>query len=168
MDYIIDIALWAEDQAAKLRAGKLSDLDPVHIAEELEGLVRILRGELVGRLARLLQNLLQWEYLDGLRFPMWYIAIVEERGMIPRLLEDSPSLEKYWPDAYAQAWERARDNVCSATGLTAIVLPRECHYRREQALSATFWPGSAISPAVRAGWAEASKAIAAADDDTRV
>src|SRR5260370_36974880 len=95
-DYNADFALWAEEQAAKLRAGKVTELDRDNIAKELESLARALRRELVERLARLLQNLLQWEYLDGLRLPVWYTAIQEERSMIPRLLEEAPSLDQNW------------------------------------------------------------------------
>ncbi|MFM0114961.1 DUF29 domain-containing protein [Paraburkholderia nemoris] len=140
-DYSTDVALWAEDQAAKLRTGRVTELDRDNIAEELESLASALRHELVGRLARLLQNLLQWEYLDGLRMPVWYTAIHEERSMIPRLLEDAPSLGQNWAKAYAQAWDIARENACNATGLTLVVLPQACPYSREHALSVTFWPG---------------------------
>jgi hypothetical protein len=140
-DYNADFALWAEEQAAKLRAGKVTELDRDYIAEELESLARALRRELAERLARLLQNLLQWEYLDGLRLPMWYTAIQEERSMIPRLLEDAPSLDQNWHETYTQAWDIARENARNTTGLAAVVLPRECPYSRERALAVTFWPG---------------------------
>jgi len=140
-DYNTDFALWAVEQAAKLRAGRVTELDRDNIAEELESLARALRRELVERLARLLQNLLQWEYLDGLRLPVWYTAIQEERSMIPGLLEDAPSLDQHWPEAYAQAWDIARQNACNTTGLAATVLPHECPYSRERALAVTFWPG---------------------------
>jgi hypothetical protein len=100
-DYNTDIARWAEDQAARLRTGNVSEMDRENIAEELDSLARALRRELVERLARLLQNLLQWEYLDGLRVPAWYTAIQEERSMIPRLLEDAPSLDQNGPEVYA-------------------------------------------------------------------
>lgn len=147
MDYDTDFALWAEDQAAKLRAGKVSELDRDNIAEELENLARSLRRELVDRLARLLQSLLQWEYLDGLRLPAWYTAIQEERSMIPRLLEDAPSLSQSWPEAYAQAWDIARESACTATGLASAVLPQECPYSRDHMLAVTFWPGAAMNNA---------------------
>jgi hypothetical protein len=141
-DYNADFALWAAEQAAKLRAGTVTELDRDNIAEELESLSRALRRELVERLARLLQNMLQWEYLDGLRLPAWYNAIEEERSMIPRLLEDAPSLDQNWHETHAQAWDIARQNASNATGLAAVVLPLECPYSRERAINMAFWPGS--------------------------
>jgi len=68
-DYNTDFALWAEDQAAKLRCGKVTELDRDNLAEELGALARALRDELFDRLGRLLQNLVQWDYLDGVRLP---------------------------------------------------------------------------------------------------
>jgi predicted transcriptional regulator len=140
-DYNTDFVLWAEEQAAKLRAGRLTDLDQENIAEELASIAGALRRELVERLARLLQNLLQWEYLDGLRLPLWYNAIQEERSMIPPLLEDAPSLAQNWPEAYVQAWDIARERACNITGIAAVALPQACPYSRECALAVTFWPG---------------------------
>jgi predicted transcriptional regulator len=157
-DYNADFALWAAEQAAKLRAGRVTELDRNNIAEELESLARALRRELVERLARLLQTLLQWEYLDGLRLPVWYAAIQEERSMIPGLLEDAPSLDQHWPEAYAQAWDIARETTCNTTGLAATVLPHECPYSRERALAVTFWPG-------RGDWLSLADALAQHGDD---
>lgn len=66
-DYNTDFALWAKDQAARLRAGRSTELDRDNIAEELYTLARALRDELFDRLARLLQNLVQWDYLEHVR-----------------------------------------------------------------------------------------------------
>ncbi|CAB3680799.1 DUF29 family protein [Trinickia soli] len=57
--YDSDFILWARDEAAKLRSGRLDCLDVENVAEELDALARSLRRELVDRLARLLQHLAQ-------------------------------------------------------------------------------------------------------------
>jgi hypothetical protein len=139
-DYNTDFALWAREQAAWLRAGA-ADLDRENIAEELEALARALHGELDGRLARLIQSLLQWSLLDGDRRPAWYVAIQEERNMIPRLLADAPSLREHWPDTLARAWRRAQDDACDATGLTPALMPSACPFTSGQMLDTAFWPG---------------------------
>lgn len=136
-----DLALWAQEQAAKLRAGALAELDRDNIAEELEALARGLHRELDGRLARLLRNLLLWDLGEGARRPTVYAAIQEERDMIPRLLADGPSLREHWPDTLARAWDRAKDDACAATGLTRALLPVTCPFPGEQILDAAFWPG---------------------------
>ncbi|WP_076908944.1 DUF29 family protein [Burkholderia pseudomallei] len=142
-DYDADFALWATEQAALLRASRLDELDRENLADELDTLVRALHRELSGRLVRLLQNLLHWEYLPLVRLPAWYIAIQEERSAIPRLLADAPSLRSKWPTAYAMAWKMAREQASYATGLKPGVFPHEPPYTSEQALDAAFWPGDA-------------------------
>ncbi|MFL9867619.1 DUF29 family protein [Paraburkholderia fungorum] len=82
-DYNTDFALWAEDPAAKLRASRFAEVDREDLAEELESLARALRHELSERLARMLQNLLQWEYLEGVRLTAWYMATLAIRPSSP-------------------------------------------------------------------------------------
>ncbi|WP_334022015.1 DUF29 domain-containing protein [Burkholderia orbicola] len=144
--YDTDFALWAEEQAAKLRAGTLTELDRENIAEELESLARALRRELFDRFVRLLQNLAQWDYLDGMRLSAWYIAIHDERGMIPLILTDAPSLRASWADTIAVAWQEARARASEATGLSDRIFPEACPYTSSQALDAAFWPGERDEP----------------------
>lgn len=136
-----DFALWAEEQTAKLRAGKVTELDRDNLAEELESLARALRDELSDRLARLLQNLVQWDYLDGVRLPAWYVAITEERGMIPAILKDAASPQANWSETFVEAWHEARVPPSGTTGLSEHLFPRTCPYSPSQALDAAFWPG---------------------------
>ncbi|MFL9897865.1 DUF29 domain-containing protein [Paraburkholderia fungorum] len=109
-DYHADFALWAREQAARLRAGA-AELDRENIAEEMEALARALHGELDKSMARLLQSLLQWALLESDRRPAWYVTIQEERNMIPRLLADAPSLRQNWAETLTQAWRRAEDDA---------------------------------------------------------
>jgi hypothetical protein len=137
--YDTDFALWACEQAARLRAG-VEELDRENIAEELDALARALHGELDERLARLLQSLLQWAFLEGDRRPAWYVTIQKERDMIQRLLADAPSLREYWPETLAKAWHRAQDDVCAATVLARTLLPMTCPFTGKQILDVAFWP----------------------------
>ena len=56
--YETDIVAWANEQAALLRAGKLSQLDIEHIADEVEDVGKSEQRELASRLAILLAHLL--------------------------------------------------------------------------------------------------------------
>jgi hypothetical protein len=47
----LDFHAWAEQQAGLLRAGRLSEADIAHIAEEIESMGRSQKRELVNRLA---------------------------------------------------------------------------------------------------------------------
>ncbi len=58
--YDRDFYAWANEQAGLLRAGRLTDVDIAHIAEEIESLGKSEKRELVGRLAVLLLHLLKW------------------------------------------------------------------------------------------------------------
>ena len=54
--YDLDFVAWANEQAALLRSGRLSEADIDHIAEEIESLGRTEKRELVSRLGVLLQR----------------------------------------------------------------------------------------------------------------
>lgn len=65
--YEVDVVAWASEQAALLRAGKLSDIDIRHIAEEIEDVGKSEQRELASRMAVLLAHLLKWQYQPGRR-----------------------------------------------------------------------------------------------------
>ena len=56
--YEKDIIVWATEQAASLRAGKLSGLDIEHIAEEIEDVGKSEKRDLSLRMSVLLSHLL--------------------------------------------------------------------------------------------------------------
>jgi hypothetical protein len=58
--YDRDFYAWATEQGALLRAGRLSDADIGHIAEEIESMGRGEKREPVSRLTVLLAHLLKW------------------------------------------------------------------------------------------------------------
>ena len=57
--YDRDFYAWTQDQAALLRAGRVSDIDAERLTEEIESVGARERRELRNRLARLLQHLLK-------------------------------------------------------------------------------------------------------------
>ena len=65
--YEQDFYAWANEQAALLRAGRLSAADIEHIAEEIESMGKTEKRELVSRFAVLLLHLLKWQYQPSLR-----------------------------------------------------------------------------------------------------
>ena len=69
--YDRDFYAWANEQAALLRAGRLTEADIENIAEEIESMGRSEKRELVGRLAILLQHLLKWQFQPGRRSASW-------------------------------------------------------------------------------------------------
>ena len=69
--YDRDFYAWTAEQAALLRAGKLSGADIPHIAEEIESMGRSEKRELVSRLTILLQHLLKWQFQPDRRSTPW-------------------------------------------------------------------------------------------------
>lgn len=61
-NYDTDFHAWAFRQAELLRCGELSQLDCLHLAEEIEDLGKRERWALKSRVAILLGHFLKWEY----------------------------------------------------------------------------------------------------------
>ena len=60
--YDQDFYAWTSEQAGLLRAGRLSEADVEHIAEEIESMGKREKRELVNCLTVLLIHLLKWQY----------------------------------------------------------------------------------------------------------
>ena len=138
-DYERDFYGWANEQAALLRAGRLTEADIANIAEEIESLGRGEKRELVNRLAVLLAHLLKWQFQPALRGRSWLLTIKEQRRKIARHLGENPSLRPQL--AIGEAYEDAIADVQQETSLEANDLPAACPYTREQIFEGEFLPG---------------------------
>src|SRR5690349_17831625 len=96
--YDSDFYGWANEQAVLLRAGRLSEVDLAHVAEEIEDMGRATRRELVNLLAVLITHLLKWQFQPGLRSHSWRLTIVEQRQRLAEHLDDNPSLRPLLPE----------------------------------------------------------------------
>src|SRR5689334_13690461 len=90
--YDTDFYAWTAEQAALLRAGRLSEADVENIAEEIESMGRSERRELVNRLTVLFVHLLKWRHQPGLRPRSWALTIEQQRIQLGRHLDHNPSL----------------------------------------------------------------------------
>jgi hypothetical protein len=140
-EYEQDFYQWTQHNAQLLREGKLTEIDILHIAEELESMGKRDRRELVSRLTVLLAHLLKWQFQPHFRSKSWQFTLREQRTQIAKLLKDSPSLKKYLHEegmleAYPDALEMASDE----TGLLVSAFPERCPYSIEQLLDKIFYP----------------------------
>ena len=140
--YEQDFYAWANRQAALLRAGKLSDADIEHIAEEIESMGRTEKRELVSRLTVLLAHLLKWQYQSARRGNSWKHSIANSRDQLADHLADNPSLKARLPESLASAFRYARRDAASETNLDDGVFPAECPWSFEQVMAEDFWPES--------------------------
>jgi len=77
--YDADFYAWANEQAALLRAGRLSDADIANIAEEIESMGRSEKRALLSRLTVLLLHPLKWRFQPDRRSRSWEVSIANTR-----------------------------------------------------------------------------------------
>jgi hypothetical protein len=138
--YERDFFAWSQEQAALLRAGRLTEADIPNIIEEIESMGRSERRELVNRLVVLLLHLLKWRYQPALRGNSWRLSIKEQRIRLASHLSDNPSLQAGIDDAMAQAYQLAAIEAERETGLPERNFPAVCPFSFEQAMDASFRP----------------------------
>ena len=86
-----DFALWAAEQAALVRAGKLDRMDSENVAGELEYLGNSPETEIESRLNVLIAHLLKWQFQPSKRSNSWKATLLEQRTQIARIIRRSPS-----------------------------------------------------------------------------
>lgn len=143
--YEKDFHAWANEQAALLRAGHLSNADILNIAEEIESMGRSERNQLTNRLAVLMAHLLKWQFQPNLRGNSWRLTIREQRRRIRRVMAQNPSLTDKLPTILAEAYGDALLTAERETGLPESAFPTTCPWPFEQVTDDGFWPGD-ITP----------------------
>ncbi len=139
-NYERDFYAWANEQAALLRAGKLSSADIENIAEEIESMGRTEKRELVSRLTVVLLHLLKWRFQPSKRGSSWETSITVRRNRLADHLEDNPSLKSQIASALAKAYRDAALEAADETGLAKATFPVACPWSFEQITGANFWP----------------------------
>jgi hypothetical protein len=138
--YDTDFYAWTNEQAALLRAGRLSEADLENIAEEIESMGKSERRELVSRLAVLLHHLLKWRYQPGFRSNSWRLSIEQQRLQLSDHLADNPSLKSQLDDLMRRAYRRGRIEAEKETGLERKTFAPECPFTFDEVMNPDFWP----------------------------
>jgi hypothetical protein len=141
--YEEDFHAWANQQAELLRAGKISEADIEHIAEEIESMGKGEKRELASRLNVLLLHLLKWQYQPGRRGASWQATIRVQRRDLAVHMKDNRSLKAVLPEAIEQAYGNAIIEAGAETGLLESTFPATCPWSMEQLMDLDFWPGGA-------------------------
>ena len=142
VSYDADFYGWANEQAALLRTGRLSEVDLEHVAEEIEDMGRSAKRELVNRLTVLLAHLLKWEFQPDRRGTSWEVTIIEQRERLVEHLQDNPSLKPLLSQVLRSGYRYGTLQARREAGLSMNVLPASCPYTIEQVLDENFWPGA--------------------------
>jgi predicted nucleic acid-binding Zn-ribbon protein len=138
--YERDFFAWANEQAALLRAGRLSEADVENIAEEIESMGRSEKRELTSRLKVLLTHLLKWQCQPGLRSKSWRNTIEGQREDVAEHLADNPSLTDKLPTEFVSAYRKAIRAAAEETGFDRRIFPPVCPWTYEQVMDNDFWP----------------------------
>ncbi|MBF0608878.1 MAG: DUF29 domain-containing protein [Candidatus Magnetobacterium sp. LHC-1] len=138
--YGLDFYQWAFHNADLLRQGRLTEIDIENIAEELEGMARSYKRELLNRLTVLIMHLLKWQYQPKRRSRSWRATINNQRREIKFLLEDNPSLKYNIEVVIAKGFIEAKRAFEDESGISAKELPETCLYTFEQLMDYGFRP----------------------------
>jgi len=138
--YEQDFYAWANEQAALLRSGQLTDADLENIAEEIESMGRSEKRELVNRLAVLLLHLLKWQFQPMLQGASWQLTIRNQRYDITDHLADNPSLKSSLAEIMERSYRRAIGEAGLETGLPVKTFPITCPWSYDQIMAPDFWP----------------------------
>jgi hypothetical protein len=140
--YDQDFYAWANEQAGLLRAGKLTQADIEHIAEEIESMGKTEKRELISRLAVLLAHMLKWRFQPERRTKSWRLTVEEQRRQVIRHMRDNPSLKSSLSEATEEAYGDAIIAAERETDLDRAAFPKTCPWSFEQIIDGGFWPGS--------------------------
>src|SRR5208282_3401630 len=129
--YDEDVILWSKEQARLLRAGRFSELDIEHLADEIEDVGKSEKRELANRMAVLLAHLLKWSRQPENRTNSWRATINDQRKRIALAIKETPSLKaamrgKDWQDG---VWLDARTQARKETGLAGDELRKTARGR---------------------------------------
>jgi hypothetical protein len=138
--YDNDFYAWANELAALLRAGQLSELDVENIAEEMESIARREKRELVDMFSVLLLLLLRWHHQPGFRGRPWQLDIEQQRLRVSDHVSENPSLASRLDEIMANAYRRARLRAEHETGLVRTSFHTACPFTFDEAMNPDFWP----------------------------
>ncbi len=137
-----DLYSWAVRQAELLRAGRLSEIDPAAIAEEIDDVGEEEYHRLESALRVLMLHLLKWDHQPDRRSRSWTLSILEHRRRAQRQLRRSPGLKSQLDDALTAAYEDARVEAASETGLPLHAFPATRPFDYAEIMERpVVWPG---------------------------
>jgi len=137
--YEQDFHSWIQCHIALLKESKFSDLDIDNLIEELEGMGKRDKRELVSRFIILIAHLLKWQYQAEMQSNSWRFSIIEQRKKIEYLLKNEPGLKAYVAEAIIEAYPDAVDLAVEETELPLSLFPGSCPYTVQQLLT-RFYP----------------------------
>lgn len=138
--YDQDFYGWTQEQAALLRAGRLTELDIENLIEEVETMGRSEKRALESRLSVLLLHLLKWQYQPSRRGNSWKFTIAEQRLKFQKVIQQNPGLKPEILTILSDAYEYALLKATHETGLRPDTFPASCPWTLDQLSDSGFYP----------------------------
>jgi len=126
--YHEDLYAWSREQAALLRSGRLSELDALNLAEEIDDVGSAQYDKLESALAVVLLHMLKWDFQPQYRSRSWQNSIAEHRRRADRQLRRNPGLKSRLGEAVEEAFETAHYRAAMETAIEIETLPLSCPY----------------------------------------
>jgi ABC-type phosphate transport system auxiliary subunit len=142
--YEEDFPLWAERQAAMLRARRFDELDLENLIEEVEDLSRRERDTVESHVETILEHLLKLELSNAARPRRgWLVTIDKQRAKLARKLTTTlrNHLEAELPTLYA-GLRRPVARQLEKDGVSQDALPAACSYTLDQILDPDWFPNN--------------------------
>ncbi|MBV8518169.1 MAG: DUF29 domain-containing protein [Acidobacteria bacterium] len=137
-----DLYSWAVRQAELLRAGRLGEIDPHAIAEEIDDVGEEQYDKLASELRVVMLHLLKWDRQPERRSRSWTASIREHRRRALRQLRRNPGLKARLDEALVEAYEDARDEAFIEPGLPLSTFPVARPFDYAETMErAIVWPG---------------------------
>ncbi len=133
--YEHDPYTWALEQAALLRAGRLAEIDPFNLADEIEDVASSEYDKLESALTVLLLHILKWDHQPQRRSRSWQSSIREQRRRVVRQLRRNPGLKSRLDEALQDAYQDGRDRASGETNLDVETFPPALPYSFDEIMS---------------------------------
>jgi hypothetical protein len=132
--YDTDFAEWSARMAELLRAGRVSEVDLEHVAEEIEDLGKRDRFAVYSQMLRLLLHQVKRQIQPERESASWRRSIINSQERIAHRLKDSPSLVTCLEHELADIYVRAVRGALFETGVKSARLPERCPFTLDQLL----------------------------------
>jgi hypothetical protein len=138
--YEQDYYLWLQDTVKLLQEKKLSEIDVIHLIEEIEDMGRSEKRAVESNLVVVLLHLLKYQYQPQKRSNSWKVSIREHRRRLRKLLQDSPSLQPYFKEVFHECYQDAREQASDETGLSLEMFSIESPFTPEETMNCDYLP----------------------------
>ncbi|PSR16909.1 DUF29 domain-containing protein [filamentous cyanobacterium CCP3] len=141
--YDQDFYRWIQHTVQALKDRDLDVVDWENLIEEIDSMGRSEKKELKSRLLVILEHLLKlmfWELEKAQNSRGWRNTVIEQRGQLELLLDDSPSLKPMVQELFLESYARARTQVLQKSDLPSDRIPTLPPFSADDALNPDFLP----------------------------